>query len=74
MLNSERKFATARNFGPIMCTAAKETIVQAKMIVEAGEINPEVVVTPGIFVHKIIEISIPANESELVADQLKYPW
>jgi 3-oxoadipate CoA-transferase alpha subunit len=66
--------ATARNFNPIMCTAASETIVQAKVLVEAGEINPEVVVTPGIFVHKIVEINNPANESELVADQLKYPW
>jgi 3-oxoadipate CoA-transferase alpha subunit len=66
--------ATARNFGPIMCTAAKVTIVQAKNIVEAGQIDPEVVVTPGIFVKKVIEIKNPANESELVANEMRYPW
>jgi 3-oxoadipate CoA-transferase alpha subunit len=66
--------ATARNFGPIMCTAAKKAIVQAKYIVEAGSIDPEIVVTPGIFVNRIIEVSNPANESDLVAQKLKYPW
>jgi len=66
--------ATARNFGPIMCTAAKTTIVQTKNIVEAGEIDPEIVVTPGIFVKKIIEINNPAEESQLVANEKKYPW
>jgi len=65
--------ATARNFGPIMCTAAKTSIVQAKFIVEAGKIDPEAVVTPGIFVKKVIEIKNPANESELVAEGIKYP-
>ena len=65
--------ATARNFGPIMCTAANVTIVQAKKIVEAGEIDPEIVVTPGIFVNKVIEITNPANESQLVADEMRYP-
>jgi len=66
--------ATARNFGPIMCTAADVTIVQAKNIVEAGTIDPEIVVTPGIFVKKVVEINNPADESKLVADELKYPW
>ncbi len=66
--------ATARNFGPIMCTAAKTAIVQAKKVVDAGAIDPEIVVTPGIFVKHIVEISNPANESELVAQKLKYPW
>ena len=66
--------ATARNFNPIMCTAATETIVQTKSIVDAGQIDPEVVITPGIYVKKVVEINRPANESELVADQMKYPW
>ncbi|MCK5824887.1 MAG: 3-oxoacid CoA-transferase subunit A [Ichthyobacteriaceae bacterium] len=66
--------ATARNFGPIMCTAAKNTIVQTKKIVEAGAIDPEIVVTPGIFVNGVIEINNPAHESELVAAELHYPW
>ncbi len=65
--------ATARNFGPIMCTAADITIVQAKSIVAAGQIDPEAVVTPGIFVKKVIEINNPANESQLVADGIIYP-
>ncbi len=66
--------ATARNFNPIMCTAADIAIVQAKSIVEAGQIDPETVITPGIFVKKVIEITNPANESELVAEELAYPW
>ncbi len=65
--------ATARNFGPIMCTAAKITIVQAKSIVKAGEIDPEAVITPGIYVKKVIEINQPADESKLVADEMRYP-
>ena len=66
--------ATARNFNPIMCTAASVSVVQAKSIVDAGQIDPEVVITPGIYVKKIVEITNPANESELVADAMKYPW
>ena len=65
--------ATARNFNPIMCTASNVAIVQTKKFVEAGEIDPEVVVTPGIFVSKVVEITNPANESELVAAQITYP-
>ncbi len=66
--------ATARNFGPIMCTAANTAIVQTKKIVEPGELDPEVVVTPGIFVQKIVGVSNPADESKLVAEERKYPW
>jgi 3-oxoadipate CoA-transferase alpha subunit len=66
--------ATARNFNPIMCAAASVTIVQAKSIVEAGQIDPEAVITPGIYVKKVIEINQPVNESELVADKRRYPW
>jgi len=65
---------TARNFGPVMCTAAKTTIVQAKKVVELGEIDPECVVTPGIFVQKVVEVSNPADESKLVAENRRYPW
>ena len=55
-----------------MCTATKETIVQSKKIVEIGDINPENVITPGIYVDKVIEIENPAHESELVESQIKY--
>ena len=65
--------ATARNFGPIMCSASNVSIVQAKSIVKVGEIDPEIIVTPGIFVKRIIEVKNPAHESELVARQMKYP-
>lgn len=63
---------TARNFGPVMCMAAKTTIVQAKQVVELGAIDPEHVVTPGIFVHRVVEISNPTDESKLVAENVKY--
>jgi 3-oxoadipate CoA-transferase alpha subunit len=65
--------ATARNFGPIMCTAARVSIVQVKKIVEPGIIDPEIVVTPGIFVQKVIEVLNPADESKLVEEELTYP-
>lgn len=65
---------TARNFGPIMCMAAKTTIVQAKQVVELGEIDPEAVVTPGIFVQRVVEIPNPMEEFVLVAENRRYPW
>ncbi len=65
---------TARNFGPIMCMGAKSTIVQAKQIAELGDIDPEAVVTPGIFVSKVVEVGDPAEESKLVAEDRRYPW
>lgn len=65
---------TARNFGPVMCMAAKTTIVQAKNILEPGAINPENVITPGIFVQRIVEVSNPADESKLVKEERSYPW
>ena len=66
--------ATARNFGPIMCTASKVTVVQARKIVEPGQIDPETVITPGIFVQKVVEIINPADESQLVEEEMSYPW
>ncbi len=65
---------TARNFGPIMCTAANTTIVQTKHIVEPGGIDPEVVVTPGIFVDRVVNVSNPLEESQLVKEGRAYPW
>ena len=64
---------TARNFGPVMCMAADITIVQAQKIVELGSIDPEVVVTPGIFVKRVVEISNPADESQLIKENRRYP-
>jgi 3-oxoacid CoA-transferase subunit A len=46
---------TARNFSPMMCMAAKVTIVEAEHIVEPGEIDGDAVHVPSIFVHRIIQ-------------------
>lgn len=48
---------TARNFGPVMATAAALTIAQVSRVVDAGDLDPETVVTPGIFVDRIVEVS-----------------
>lgn len=48
---------TARNFGPIMATAAKLTVAQVSEIVELGAIDPEHVVTPGIFVSRVVAVA-----------------
>jgi 3-oxoadipate CoA-transferase alpha subunit len=47
---------TARNFGPVMATAAALTIAEVYRVVEIGQIDPEVVVTPGIFVDRILDL------------------
>jgi 3-oxoadipate CoA-transferase alpha subunit len=56
----------ARNFSPLMATAAKLTIVQARKIVEPGEIDPELVVTPGIFVNRVVEVPDAQQEEALL--------
>lgn len=63
----------ARNFGPIMCMAAATTIVQVRKRVAAGALDPEAVVTPGVFVERLVEVSHPAVESQLVAEGASYP-
>ena len=52
---------TARNFGPIMASAAKCTIAQVREIVNLGDLDPEAVVTPGIFVQRVVEIPAAAR-------------
>jgi len=47
---------TARNFGPIMAAAAKCTVAQVRETVELGALDPEIVVTPGIFVQRVVEL------------------
>jgi len=46
---------SARNFGPIMATAAKVTIAQVSEIVALGDLDPEAIVTPGIFVQRVVQ-------------------
>ena len=59
---------TARNFGPIMVAAAATSIVQVDEIVELGSIDPEHIVTPGIFVDRLVETGERAwlRDGELV--------
>ena len=64
---------TARNFGPIMCTAAETTIVQVRELSEVGAIDPECVVTPGVFVDRIVVVPDPQQESVLVKEGRVYP-
>ena len=52
---------TARNFGPIMAAAAKCTIAQVREVVNLGDLDPEVVVTPGIYVKRVVEIPVAAK-------------
>lgn len=47
---------TARNFGPIMASASRCTIAQVREVVNLGDLDPEAVVTPGIFVRRVVEI------------------
>jgi 3-oxoadipate CoA-transferase, alpha subunit len=46
--------SAARNFGPVMATAAQLTVVQVRAFVELGDLDPEAVVTPGIFVDRVV--------------------
>jgi 3-oxoadipate CoA-transferase alpha subunit len=45
---------TARNFGPVMATAATTTVAQVTEVVPAGELDPEAIVTPGIYVDRVV--------------------
>jgi 3-oxoadipate CoA-transferase alpha subunit len=65
--------AAARNFNPLMCMAAAETVVQATRIVPAGEIDPEIVITPGIFVQKVVAVAQPRQEEVLNRANAVYP-
>ena len=52
---------TARNFGPIMAMAAKVTVASVHDFVALGELDPEVIVTPGIFVQRVVKIARTAT-------------
>ena len=64
---------TARNFGPIMAMAADVAVVQVQRVARPGELDPETIVTPGVFVERVVEVAHPAHESELVAAGAVYP-
>jgi len=54
---------TARNFGPSMAMACKQTIASVHEIVELGQLDPETIVTPAIFVSKIVKIERQATQA-----------
>ncbi len=62
-----------RNFNPLMCMAAAKTVVQVSKIVEPGEIDPEAVITPGIFVQGVVQVEHPAQEEILNRAKAVYP-
>jgi 3-oxoadipate CoA-transferase, alpha subunit len=54
---------TARNFGPVMAMAAKNTIAEVNEVVELGALDPEAIVTPGIFVHSVVRVDASAPDA-----------
>ena len=54
---------TARNFGPIMASAARCTIVQVRETVDLGGLDPEHIVTPGIFVKRVVRVATPVRKA-----------
>ena len=54
---------SARNFGPVMATAAKFTVATVHEVVELGQLDPEAIVTPGIYVHKVVPIARVATQA-----------
>ncbi|RWE22159.1 MAG: 3-oxoacid CoA-transferase subunit A [Mesorhizobium sp.] len=63
----------ARNFNPLMCMAAETAIAQVSSIVRPGDIDPETIVTPGIFVQGVVEVADPAQEEALNRANAVYP-
>lgn len=64
---------TARNFNPVMATAAKMTVVEAEELVEIGEIDPDCVHTPGIFVDRIVKSTINEKRVENLTVRVRGP-
>lgn len=62
-----------RNFGPVMATAAAMTIAQVSRIVPPGGIDPEHVITPGIFVNRVVAVPDAAQEEALIRAEAVYP-
>ncbi len=61
---------TARNFNPIMATAAKVTVAEVEHLVEPGAIDPDHIVTPGIFVQRIVHVP---NQVKLIEQRTTRP-
>ena len=52
---------TARNFGPIMASAAACAVIQVDEVVPLGDLDPESIVTPGIHVHRVVRVAHSAQ-------------
>ncbi len=63
----------ARNFNPLMCMAAAHTVAQVSQIVDPGGIDPEHVITPGIFVQAVVLVADPVQEEDLNRAGKRYP-
>lgn len=61
-----------RNFNPLMCMAASRTVAQVSRIVEPGGIDPEDVITPGIFVDGLVAVPEPQQEEALIRAGVEY--
>jgi len=48
--------SAARNYGPTMAAAAALTVVQVRQLVELGDLDPECVVTPGVYVDRVVQV------------------
>ncbi|MGR3568599.1 MAG: 3-oxoacid CoA-transferase subunit A [Pseudooceanicola nanhaiensis] len=62
-----------RNFNPVMAMAADRTIAQVSRIVAPGDIDPEHIVSPGIFVDAVVEVPNPVQEEILIREGATYP-
>jgi 3-oxoacid CoA-transferase subunit A len=57
---------TARNFNPPMATAGKITVAEVEHLVKAGELEPDAIITPGVFVHRIVEVGDAGKRIEVL--------
>ena len=64
---------TARNFAPLMAMAGRSRSSRRPPWSSPGDLDPEVIVTPGIFVQRVVSVPNPAYESVLVAEGVSYP-
>jgi 3-oxoacid CoA-transferase subunit A len=55
---------TARNFNPVIATCGKVTVAECEHLLEPGEIDPDHIVTPGIFVHRLVHLQNPVKRIE----------
>ncbi|QLC26859.1 3-oxoacid CoA-transferase subunit A [Parasphingopyxis algicola] len=63
---------TARNFSPVMATASKTTIVQSRYLCALGAIDPEHVITPGLYVDRVVVVPNPVDEAALIDEGAVY--